>query len=873
VILHRLRLTNFRGIADREIAFPDHGVVVVCGPNEVGKSSMLEALDLLLEYKDRSLNQKVKQVKQVHADVGAEVEAEITTGPYRFVYRKRFHKKFLTELTVIEPARSQHSGDEAHEKVQAMLAETVDTRLWEAQRVLQSAAAAPVDLSGCDALSRALDAAAGEVTAASGGESLLIDRIDTEYERYFTPAAGKPTKEFKDAISRVRAAEQQAQTCLAAVADVEERVRRHEELTSCSQELAAALEPATARLAAAQKAHAVVTELSEQLGQAKLVATAAAATSANSALGNGQRQRLVADAERRAATMTGLQTGLAAAEVAEAQSRNAAQAATATAEQAAAALAAAQDRLEAARVTAEACVAREEADRLAARLQRIDETEANLAHVAGQVAAVALTDEVLADVERTSALVQRLEAQLQADVSIVEITATADLDISVDGDPRALSAGQSWAQPASTAVTVDLPGVLSVRIVPGASAVKLHADLQAAQQDLAEALAKAAVADIAAARELDRHRRELVTTSGQLTAALAVLCDGGDVQRLRARSMELQATVAGASGPVVDAVVAAAELAAANRDLKDVRADADAPRKLAVAATAALAEKSTQTALLRDRENTASAELAAVLDQLITLRAAVADEAVAAQAAADAEMLRRADAEVAALAERYAAADPGAVAAELAAAAEWAEGIARDHDATKQALNDLTVELGVIGSEGRQGQLDEAEAELRRARDEHDRFGGRAAAVRMLRDTMGRHRDSTRQRYVQPYRGELERLGAIVFGPSFEVEVDTDLNIRARTLSGRTVPYESLSGGAREQLGILARLAGAALVAKEDTVPVVIDDALGFSDPERLAKMGAVFNSVGDRGQVIVLTCQPSRYEGVTDARVIELSA
>jgi uncharacterized protein YhaN len=74
-------------------------------------------------------------------------------------------------------------------------------------------------------------------------------------------------------------------------------------------------------------------------------------------------------------------------------------------------------------------------------------------------------------------------------------------------------------------------------------------------------------------------------------------------------------------------------------------------------------------------------------------------------------------------------------------------------------------------------------------------------------------------------------------------------------------------------LGILARLAGAALVSTEDTVPVVIDDALGFSDPDRLKKMGAVFNSVGDRGQVIVLTCQPSRYDGVADAAVIELTA
>ena len=60
---------------------------------------------------------------------------------------------------------------------------------------------------------------------------------------------------------------------------------------------------------------------------------------------------------------------------------------------------------------------------------------------------------------------------------------------------------------------------------------------------------------------------------------------------------------------------------------------------------------------------------------------------------------------------------------------------------------------------------------------------------------------------------------------------------------------------------------------KVDTVPVVIDDALGFSDPDRLDKMGAVFDAVGDRGQVIVLTCQPDRYQGITCAEVIELSA
>ena len=124
--LHRLVLTNYRGITHREIEFPDHGVVVVSGANEIGKSSMIEALDLLMEAKDRSTKKEVKQVKPTHADVGAEITAEISTGPYRFVYRKRFHKRAETQLTVLAPRREQLTGDEAHDRVRAIVDETVD---------------------------------------------------------------------------------------------------------------------------------------------------------------------------------------------------------------------------------------------------------------------------------------------------------------------------------------------------------------------------------------------------------------------------------------------------------------------------------------------------------------------------------------------------------------------------------------------------------------------------------------------------------------------------------------------------------------------------------------------------------------------------
>jgi uncharacterized protein YhaN len=117
----------------------------------------------------------------------------------------------------------------------------------------------------------------------------------------------------------------------------------------------------------------------------------------------------------------------------------------------------------------------------------------------------------------------------------------------------------------------------------------------------------------------------------------------------------------------------------------------------------------------------------------------------------------------------------------------------------------------------------------------------------------------------------------VVFGPSLRVEVGEDLSLVSRTVADgagvdRTVPFESLSGGAREQLGVIARLACAALVEDQGGVPVILDDALGFSDPRRLEEMGALLSLAGRRSQVIVLTCFPDRYRHVGGATVVRMA-
>ncbi|HUH71878.1 MAG TPA: AAA family ATPase [Mycobacterium sp.] len=873
--LHRLVLTNYRGIAHREIEFPDHGVVVVCGPNEIGKSSMIEALDLLLESRDRSTKKEVKQVKPANSDVGSEVTAEISCGPYRFVYRKRFHKKCETELTVQTPRREQLTGDEAHERVRAMLADTVDNDLWHAQRVLQAASTAAVDLSGCDALSRALDVAAAHScteAALSGTEPLLIERIDDEYGRYFTPT-GRPTGEWGTAIFRLADAEAAVAECAAAVAEVDERVCRHAVLTEQVAELSQQRIAVGPRLAAAQAAADKVAELTSQAREAKLVAAAAAATGAAAAAAHSGRLRLLTEIEARTATVAAAEAEAQEAADAQSKARADAQASDAAVEEATEVLADLQQRAEAARRTVDRLADREEADRLSARLVKIDVIHRDRDRVCAELSAVTLTEELLRRIESAAAAVDRIGGQLALMSAAVEFTAAADIELAAGDQQVSLSAGQSWSITATGPTTVEVPGVLTTRVTPGATTLDIQAKYAAAQQELTAALGAADVVDLAAARSADQRRRELEGSRDQLSATVAGLCGDEEIDQLRSRLAQLRAgQPAEPDLCTLDITAARAELAAAGATRVAADAECEARRRIAAAAGGRFAELSTRATVLQNKLETQRTELAAATDRLTQERASVSDEGLASAADAGLRAAQAAERRVTELADELAAAAPDAVAAELAAATEAADALRDRYEDAARALREITIELSVFGSEGRKGKLDAAKTEHEHATSQHARVGSRARAAQLLRSVMARHRDTTRLRYVEPYRAELQRLGRPVFGPTFEVDVDSDLRIRSRTLDGVTVPYESLSGGAKEQLGILARLAGAALVAKEDSVPVVVDDALGFTDPDRLAKMGELFDTVGAHGQVIVLTCSPDRYDGVKGADRIDLN-
>jgi uncharacterized protein YhaN len=124
---------------------------------------------------------------------------------------------------------------------------------------------------------------------------------------------------------------------------------------------------------------------------------------------------------------------------------------------------------------------------------------------------------------------------------------------------------------------------------------------------------------------------------------------------------------------------------------------------------------------------------------------------------------------------------------------------------------------------------------------------------------------------VAPLKEKIEKLGCLVFDDSFQVDISDELQIASRTVKGVTVPFDSLSGGTKEQLSLIFRSACSMIVAKDGGTPLILDDALGYTDPERLRLMGAVLGKAAKECQIVIFTCVPDRYCNVGEATVVAI--
>ena len=256
--IHSVTLRNYRGVDDRKVELGPTGVTVIEGPNEVGKTSLAEALNLIFDYQDSTKSGEVRVVKPIDRDVGPEIEIEAEIGPYRLVYWKRFFKQPATELKIIGPRPENLSGRQAHDRVREILKEHTDDNLRRALCVMQGSRIEQANLANATSLAQALDHAAGG-DISGDRERSIFDAVHQEFNKYYTDGKvpRRPLSEAADELANAQAA----------VSEFESELRCVDKLIQDSTRLARKIEELEQQLIEARRTVAARDDEQRDLAQ------------------------------------------------------------------------------------------------------------------------------------------------------------------------------------------------------------------------------------------------------------------------------------------------------------------------------------------------------------------------------------------------------------------------------------------------------------------------------------------------------------------------------------------------------------------------------------------------------------------------------
>lgn len=880
--LQRLKLENWRGVAQREIEFAA-GVTVIEGPNEIGKSTIVEALQALFNDLDSSKTQRIKAVAPVGQDVGSSVELSLTVGETHLVYGKTYNKKTATVLSVSGAQTLQLSGREAHEWVTEFLAAQVDMDLWRALLVDQSDTLGKANLQNSQGLAKALDEAAGN--SADDGDAdgrvedtTLYAAVVAEYEQYFTLKTGKPKAVVLELEKRVTQSEEtktQAQKALQDIAvDTQEQERRAAEVLRLQTQLPALQEQEKLQ----EQAWTELSSLQEQQ----------AAKQQELAAGQKLLQGLQQILETRAALANDIHSSVA--RVAQEQELGAPmQAQTQALKLQMVATREAQGKLRAKLTQARSSANLAAADahyyanhktlsELEKKLAQLETLEAQMSNHLKITKGTSINNGVVEQFRAAETALAVVEGQRDTAATTFELLAHSDLTASVDGEEVVLEAGQQSDGAIAKTLVLDLLGVAKITLTPSTSVAEIQDSLNIAQAQLAALCSTYDVAGSGPAQQINAQRSQAQTELDKLVGQQQQMLGKSSLAEIKHEVASLSAAAAGyleqrssATELPSSGTAAQASLEQSQQEQTLLETDLELQRQLEEEQRSQYDEVDASYRLAQQNLGGLTATLTEKQNRLAQDRESNTDEAAQAAVIAQQTLVGTFAESMAELTDAWQAANPDAV-LELRDNARLVCSRATQDLATSQSrLDVLNDRLQQAQADGRFDAAEAADNLNEQLSLELQALQRRAQAARRLWTCLAEHRSRSRQAYVEPLKLAVEALGAIVFGVGFKVELDEDWTLVSRTLDGKTLPFPALSIGAREQLGILLRLAAGQVTADQGGVPLIIDDALGFSDPTRLSTMGAAISAAGRKAQVIILTCTPGRFTHVGSAKVVVL--
>lgn len=860
-----------------EVRDLEPGLNLFAGPNESGKSTLVRAIRAA--FFERFKSSGVEDL-QPWGDTSAapSVELEFEWQGERWKLSKRFLKKKRCDLEI---GGQRFNGDEAEEKLAELLGYQfagkgaskaqhwgVPGLLWIEQGEGQELRA-PVTHAG-RYLKSALGENLGDV-ASSAGDALIV-RVETERAQLLT-ATGRPTGEYakvlqlhEDVLSRLEALDRD-------IAAYRQQVDRLAELRRLQAEDADRPWEVYRRQAA--EAEARLTEVEtwrQERGRLSQDLEHGAASQQHvreqMAMHERQQQELV----QRAGEVR--ETGLRLAELQADQPRVDGQVA-----QAQAAYRSAETRLSAARRRARRAILAADLDRLEAEQARLEADLAQARALLADVQAlrarrqgIRLDESALKQLRSLDRALAELDAVRQAAATRLAYDLLPQQQIRA-GDETLTGQGERLLlEP----MDLDVPGIGRLRIRPGGEDVAdLARRCQTNRRQIDALLADLGAADLRQAEDQADQARALQQEIDLHATRLGGLAPQG-VEALESRlaltgqrRREVSEALSALASDAPDSTPEMPDEAAAERELESARASLQAQERHAAqqAQALVLAEQASRTAQAEwqrlqqalqapDRQRQAQ-DLAIRLQQLQAQEAA----------------LRQA---LDALDARIAAARPEVLKQDAQRFALTAARLEQDANARREESIRIQSGLEALGAHGLEEQradLAREAAFVGRRRDELER---RAAALDLLLDLLRTGRQALTRRILAPLQRYLNHYLELLF-PQARLDVDEELLPERLVRQGPGgllhESVDALSFGAREQMGLISRLAYADLLREAGRPTLIIlDDALVHSDRDRLDGMKRVLFDAAQRHQVLLFTCHPDRWLDL-GARVVEMDA
>lgn len=491
--------------------------------------------------------------------------------------------------------------------------------------------------------------------------------------------------------------------------------------------------------------------------------------------------------------------------------------------------------------------ARQAVARAEQRVRAAEALEGQRHDARARVQANPLTADLADQVNAAAAALARHQQTVREHAAVLRVDADEHI---CEGPTEGAHAGQPWW------------------VTPGRGGLTAHAERDQREATLTEALRAAGAADLDAARARWEKGLSVRQALDEVIRGLRRHApDGPDALRARAEALDPAPPEPPELRPLEEAE---AESEAALHTAEDARDDArrahDQAQDRASALRAEVAAAQASADAARQTAEEATLRLRTQRAEHPDAKLEQAAQAARADARAQADAAQEAKARLDAL-------NPALVTDDV----QRARGALADLDGQLKTFDHQAAGLEAViaraATTGTFETLTEARAHLAQAQRDLARAQREADAADLLHKVVKARYEAAQQRFLAPVvEKATPYLQAI--RPGTQLSMTTNLEVDAVTRAGASEKFQQLSGGTREQLSVIVRLALAKVLAKDGAaLPLILDDTMGWTDDDRFLQMVRILRNAAKEMQLIILTCHPSRFTRLQAPRTIDLEA